>query len=102
MQVISAITIMQYSYGMSMPNDMTMRRLRPLYTLAVYGMRNTKMIAAAAMRRARESKRLPKNSGIVVAPRRCVISRARGPSTHQASNEPMIALPIPAQVADRP
>jgi predicted PurR-regulated permease PerM len=41
-------------------------------------------------------------SGMVVAFRRCVISRARGPSTHQARSEPIIALPMPAHVADRP
>ena len=34
-----------------MPN----RRDSPLYTLAVYGIRNTKMMAAAAMRSALES-----------------------------------------------
>ena len=81
-----------------MPN----RRDRPLYTLAVYGMRNTKMMAAAAMRKPFDWNRAPKNSGIVDAPRRCVISRVRGPSTHQASKLPRMALPMPIHVAATP
>ena len=60
------------------------------------------MMAAAAMRRLFDWKRLPKNSGMVCAPRRCVISRVRGPSTHQARSEPRMALPMPAHTAAMP
>ena len=81
---------------------MPKRRDKPLYTLAVYGIRKTKMMAALAIRRPFDWKRLPKNSGMVVAPRRCVISRVRGPSTHQAKRLPRIALPMPAHTAAMP
>ncbi len=60
------------------------------------------MMAAAAMRKPFDWKRAPKNSGIVDAPRRCVISRVRGPSTHQAKRLPRMALPMPIHVAAIP
>ena len=60
------------------------------------------MMSAAAMRRPLLAKRAPKNSGMVWAPIARVMRRVRGPSTSQASRLPMIALPMPTQVADRP
>ena len=60
------------------------------------------MMAAAAMRKPFDWKRAPKNSGIVDALRRCVISRVRGPSTHQAKRLPRMALPMPIHVAAMP
>ena len=60
------------------------------------------MMAAAAMRKPFDWNRAPKNSGIVDAPRRCVISRVRGPSTHQAKRLPRMALPMPIHVAAMP
>jgi len=47
-------------------------------------------------------KRFPKKSGIVALCRWCVRRRVRRPSILQASSEPMMALPIPIQVAARP
>ena len=81
-----------------MPN----RRLRPLYSDAVYGIRNTKMMAEAASFSPRLPKRLPKNWGMVAASRCCVMTRVRRPRTAQASSEPSRALPMPAQVAATP
>ena len=43
-----------------------------------------------------------KNSGMVALSRCCVIMRVRRPSTAQASREPRMALPMPAQVAATP
>ena len=60
------------------------------------------MMAAEARRRPRLSKRMPKNSGIVCEPSPCVMRRVREPSTTQASRLPMMALPMPIHVDDRP
>ena len=65
-------------------------------------MRKRKVTAEAASLRARLSKRLPKNSGMVALSRCWVMTRVRRPSTAQASSEPKKALPSPAQVAAMP
>ena len=60
------------------------------------------MMMEAEIFREREPKRLPKNSGMVALSRCWVMMRVRRPSTTQASREPRIAFPIPAQVAAMP
>ena len=59
-------------------------------------------MAEAAIFSDREPKRLPKNSGMVALSRCWVMIRVRRPSTAQASSEPRMALPMPAQVAATP
>ena len=49
-----------------------------------------------------ESNLLPKKSGIVLELIVCVITRVLLPRISQGSKEPMIALPIPTQVAATP
>ena len=68
----------------------------------MYGMRNTKMIAAAASFSAGLPNRLAKKSGIVAEFRCCVMMRVRRPRMAQASSEPISALPMPAHVAEMP
>ena len=85
-----------------MENAMPKSRERPLYSEAVYGMRNTKMIAAAASLSAGLPKRFAKKSGIVAESRCCVMMRVRRPRTAHARSEPISALPMPAHVADSP
>ena len=47
-------------------------------------------------------KRFSKKSGMVALPRCCVMTRVRRPRMTQARKEPMIALPMPTQVAAMP
>ena len=65
-------------------------------------MRKIKIMAEAQSFRARLPNRRPKNSGMVALSRCWLMTRVRRPSTTQASREPKMALPIPAQVAARP
>ena len=61
-----------------------------------------KIITEAAIFSDWEPNRLPKNSGMVALSRCWVMIRVRRPSTTQASSEPRMALPMPAQVAAMP
>ena len=85
-----------------MPKAISNRRLRPLYRLAVYGIRNIKITTEAISFNDWESKRRAKNSGMVALDRCWVMMRVRRPSTAQASSEPITALPRPTQVAAMP
>ena len=85
-----------------MENAIPKRRESPLYSDAVYGMRNMKIMIDAISLRPGLPKRLAKKSGIVAESRCCVMMRVRRPSIDHASSEPMRALPMPAHVADMP
>ena len=61
-----------------------------------------KMMTDAAIFRDGAEKRLPKKSGMVALERRCVMIRVRRPRMTQAISEPMMALPMPTQVAAMP
>ncbi len=65
-------------------------------------MRNMKVMAEAAIFSPREVNRVPKKSGIVLAPRCCVMILVRLPRIIHASSEPIKAFPSPIQVEAMP
>jgi hypothetical protein len=77
-------------------------RDNPLYTLAVYGIKNKNTTNAENIRIAADLYRDPKNSGIVALSKCLDITRVRRPKTSHASSDPIIALPNPIQIADTP
>ena len=97
-----AISTAQNSYGTADPNPSSNSLEMPMYTPAVYGMRNTKAMTDATMRSPSESKRVPKKSGIVRLWRCCVISRVRLARMSHARSEPITAFPMPIHVDESP
>ena len=85
-----------------MSNAMANSLDSPLYSEAVYGIRNTKMIAEAPTFSARLPKRFSKNSGIVALLSWRVMMRVRRPRITHASSEPISALPTPTHVDAMP
>ena len=83
-------------------NTMPNRRDSPLYTDAVYGIRNMKTMRADAVLRVFESKRFSKYSGIVFAPMWFVIRRVRLPRRKNGIRLPMKAFPMPTHEAETP
>ena len=74
----------------------------PLYSDAVYGIRKINTIIDAPIFSGCDANRFPKNCGMVAESRCWLMILVRLPRITQASNEPMIALPIPAHVAETP
>ena len=62
-------------------------------TEAEYGTRKTNTTSAETIWSAREPYRAPRNSGIVIASRRAVMSRVRPARSHHAASVPTAVFP---------